>query len=54
MRTLSQTTRIRIENKFSIKIRIQNPVDGMMKQSVADICLVNITWFWIINPKSSV
>ena len=44
-------TRIGIEDKLGIKIRIQNSVDGMMQKPIPDGGLVNIPRFGVVDAK---
>ena len=48
------TTRIRIKNKFFIKIRIQDSIQRMVHQPVTNRCLMNISWFWVVYFKCAI
>ena len=48
MRTFANPAGIRIKNEFSVKIRIQNPMNGVMDKPVTNAGFVNIPWFWVI------
>jgi hypothetical protein len=52
VRTFADPTRIRIENEFSVKKRMQNPVNRMVNKPVAHASLVNISRFRIIYFES--
>ncbi len=47
VRSFVDTARIRIKNKFLIKVRIKLKMNQMMKQPVANGCFVNVSWFRI-------
>ena len=46
--------RPRVKNKDFIPFRLNDPVDGMMKQPVANQCLVNMATFRIANIKRDI
>lgn len=52
MRALTQSTRIRIRYKCSVKKWIQFSIYRAMKQAVANFCLMNIPWFRVGDVKS--
>jgi len=51
VRAFDAPTRVRIENKFWIEVRIQNPIDGVMQKPISDGSLVNVARFGIIDPE---
>ena len=52
MRTLTDSTGTRVENKFPVKIRIQDSVNGVMNKPISHACLVNVARLRIINFES--
>jgi hypothetical protein len=45
------STRVRVENKFWIEVRIQDSVNGVMQKPIPDGRFVNVARFWIVDPK---
>ena len=51
MSALDAPTRVRVENKFWIEVRIQNPIDSMMQKPVPYGSLVNVARLRIVDPE---
>jgi hypothetical protein len=50
--SLSVSARIRVKNKFPVKMRTQNSVNSVVRQPIAHRCLMNIARLWIGDFKS--
>lgn len=54
MNAFSNSRRSRIKNKHFIPGRLNNPVDGVMKEAISDRSLMNMAALRIVNKKGEV
>jgi len=51
VRAFDAPTRVRVENKFGVEVRIQYPVYGVMQKPVPNARFMNVTRFRIVDPE---
>src|SRR4030066_2603988 len=51
MRAFPDSARIRIGDKYSVKKRVKNSVNGVVKKTIPNARFVNVSGFRIIDPE---